>query len=109
MWDSEDTAKSCELLSRKMNEHLKFYKSHLESFKKQFIELESLKFDSLFESIHQTIVFDTACDMNNKYDTKGFSDLVEEIDWDGYLSKITMSKLDWTGKYSFSIKDEIRD
>ena len=64
MWESEDTAKSCELLSRKMNEHLKFYKSHLESFKKQFIELESLKFDSLFESIrgmNRYVVEATCC------------------------------------------------
>lgn len=31
-----------------------------------------MKFQALLDAVQWTIIFETACDMNNKYDTKGF-------------------------------------
>ena len=70
-----------------------------------------MKFEALQSNIYQMILFETACDMNNKYDTKGFTTLYENIDRDKYMAKVTpkLKKLDNCGKYTFTMKDEIRD
>ena len=109
MWINEDKAKSCNILSRQMNEHLNLYRKKISDFTKSYRELEDAKFEMLYDSINKMIIFETACDMNNKYDTKGFSQLMEKIDKSKYMDKIKLKEFENTGKYTFITKDEIRD
>ena len=109
MIKNEESAKASTVVAKQLNEHLELYKNKIEEFKTAFKDLEGAKFEMLFDSINKMIIFETACDMNNKYDTKGFADLIDKISKEEYMNKISMEKFDNTGKYSFITKDEIRD
>ncbi len=107
LWQNEDRAKQCDQLSRQMNENLKLYRSKLDEFKDEFIDMERLKFDTLLTSLNCIVLHETSCDMNNKYDTKGFQKMIDNINREEYLDSINLSKFDKSGKYSFLAKDEI--
>lgn len=68
-----------------------------------------MKMQTLQDSIQRMVIFDTNCDMNNKYDTKGFQSLVDALDKDAYLAWVKLDMFDTAGKYTFAEKDEIWD
>lgn len=77
-----------------MNESLNIYRQKIIEFQQDFIKLEKKKVETLFDNIQRSIIFETACDMNNKYDTKGFQTLLESISVSSYLGKINLKRFD---------------
>ena len=68
-----------------------------------------MKFEALQHNIYQMILFETECDMNNKYDTKGFTKMYENINKEAYMNQVKpgLEGLNTYGQYTFTMKDEI--
>lgn len=71
-----------------INQSFNLYVQKLQEFKNQFEELEKLKFQSIVDAMNRIIIFETSCDMNNKYDAKGMAALVEKLDQQSYVSEL---------------------
>lgn len=90
-----------------MNEGLNLYREKMSQFQEGYYQLEADKMQTLQDAVQRMVIFDTNCDMNNKYDTKGYQQLVDALDKDAYLEKIKLDVFNAAGKYSFVEKDEI--
>lgn len=59
------------------NDRLTGFVQNLEQQCKRFVEIEAKRCEQVHSSIGQYVVFEKFCEMNNKYDIKNFSDLID--------------------------------
>lgn len=61
---------------------------------------ENERCQSIIDCLNKLLIFQTNCDMNDKYDTNGFSDLINEIKIQPHIDEIVKE----CGKYGGSIE-----
>ena len=55
-----------------------YFISKIKEFQKKFTEFEESRCEQIHSSINQFVVFEKFAEMNNKYDVKNFSDLIDK-------------------------------
>ena len=105
---SEDRASECKLINYEINQCIEDYLGRISFFKKEFEALEALRFQSIVDAINRIVIFETSCDMNNKYDTKGMASLVEKLDKDQYLTDLAIEDLETIENIEFKPDNELK-
>ncbi|CAI2359647.1 unnamed protein product [Moneuplotes crassus] len=108
MIQNEEKVIECATKEEEINDEIEGYTENLEDFRKEFQELESMRFQSIEDAINRIVIFETSCDMNNKYDTKGMAALVEKLDRDTYCEEIKVDKISQLERLSFKPEDELK-
>ena len=85
---SEEKANECKNIKNFINQSLNIYSQRVKEFKAKFEDLEKHKFQSIVDALNRIIIFETSCDMNNKYDVKGMASLVENLDQKQYTDHL---------------------
>lgn len=88
MINSEEKANECKNIKNFINQSLNVYTQRVKEFRKKFEELEQHKFQGIVDALNRIIIFETSCDMNNKYDAKGMASLVEKLDQQSYTDHV---------------------
>ncbi|CAI2386080.1 unnamed protein product [Moneuplotes crassus] len=105
---NEEKVIECASQEEGINEIITEYSQNLENFRNEFEQLESNRFQSIEDAMNKIVIFETSCDLNNKYDTKGMADLVEKLDREAYCNKIKVHEISPLQKLDFHPEDELK-
>mmetsp|Transcript_43080 Transcript_43080/g.50527 ORF Transcript_43080/g.50527 Transcript_43080/m.50527 type:complete len:84 (+) Transcript_43080:170-421(+) len=80
MLSTDKTAKELEASTNTLNKLIDEYKSSMEKSIKDLEDMERQRNSSIVDALNQINIFQTNCDMNNKYDSNNFTETVDTID-----------------------------
>ena len=62
------------------NQAIVEFQSLMQEYKEKLLKFEEERCEQIHSSINQFVVFEKFAEMNNKYDVKNFSDLIDKFD-----------------------------
>jgi hypothetical protein len=105
---NEDKSTDLKDTWEEINDLIEIYLGKFEGFKKAYEENEAFRYQSIVDAINRIVIFETSCDMNNKYDTKGMAALVEKLDKDKYMEEISLDELGNINPMNFKPSNELK-
>ena len=108
---TDKQAKELKEATDNLNRQISEYKSFVKEGVKDLEAMENERMQVLIDSLNQINVFQTNCEMNDKYDANNFNETVENIKTDDCISahknlcnEVDLTKLD---SYNFQPYDEL--
>lgn len=89
MRKTEEKARKFKKTIHELNTFTMNYKKKMRHNFTDLIQSEKDRLQQTIDALNKLLIFQTNFDMNNKYDTNGFADLINEIKIEPHLTELT--------------------